>query len=102
MVAVAPDPAPWLLVVDPQRIFADPTSEWASPFFPSAMGNIRALAAELNLGLDDFVFVDDNPMEIDEVSSAARGGQARLALAGLARLVPEFEHAPNTPAAGRA
>ncbi|MBB5694915.1 polysaccharide biosynthesis protein [Muricoccus pecuniae] len=39
---------------------------------------------------------------IDEVSSAARGGQARLALAGLARLVPEFEHAPNTPAAGRA
>ncbi|HEY8610372.1 MAG TPA: nucleoside-diphosphate sugar epimerase/dehydratase [Roseomonas sp.] len=39
---------------------------------------------------------------IDEVSSAARGGQARLALAGLARLVPEFEHAPNTPVAGRA
>ena len=39
---------------------------------------------------------------IDEVSAAARGGQARLALAGLARLVPEFEHAPNTPAAGRA
>jgi FkbH-like protein/thioester reductase-like protein len=32
--------------------------------------NIRALASELNLGLDDFVFVDDNPMEIDEVSSA--------------------------------
>ncbi|SHJ30739.1 O-antigen biosynthesis protein WbqV [Roseomonas rosea] len=39
---------------------------------------------------------------IDEVSSAARSGQARLALAGLARLVPEFEHAPNTPVAGRA
>ncbi|MCR0981948.1 polysaccharide biosynthesis protein [Roseomonas populi] len=39
---------------------------------------------------------------IDEIASAARGGQARLALAGLARLVPEFEHAPNTPAAGRA
>ena len=39
---------------------------------------------------------------IDEVSSAAKGGQARLALAGLARLVPEFEHAPNRPAAGRA
>ncbi|WP_338664345.1 nucleoside-diphosphate sugar epimerase/dehydratase [Pararoseomonas sp. SCSIO 73927] len=39
---------------------------------------------------------------IDEIASAARGGQGRLALAGLARLVPEFEHAPNTPAAGRA
>ena len=39
---------------------------------------------------------------IDEVSGAARGGQSRLALVGLARMVPEFEHAPNTPAAGRA
>jgi O-antigen biosynthesis protein WbqV len=39
---------------------------------------------------------------IDEVASAARGGQARLALNGLARMVPEFEHAPNTPAADRA
>ncbi|MCT1384621.1 cysteine hydrolase [Brachybacterium sp. p3-SID1565] len=42
-----PETAPWLLVVDPQRIFADPASEWASPFFPSAMGNIRALAAHV-------------------------------------------------------
>ncbi|MBI0534840.1 polysaccharide biosynthesis protein [Roseomonas sp. KE2513] len=39
---------------------------------------------------------------IDEVSGAARGGQSRLALAGLARMVPEFEHAPNAPVAGRA
>ncbi|MBP0493972.1 polysaccharide biosynthesis protein [Pararoseomonas indoligenes] len=39
---------------------------------------------------------------IDEIAAAARGGQARLALAGLGRLVPEFEHAPNTPVAGRA
>jgi len=29
--------------------------------------NIRALAAELNLGLDSFVFVDDNPAEIEIV-----------------------------------
>jgi len=29
--------------------------------------NIRAMAAELNLGLDSFVFVDDNPAEIDIV-----------------------------------
>lgn len=31
--------------------------------------NIKALASELNLGLDSFVFVDDNPAEIAEVSS---------------------------------
>jgi FkbH-like protein len=32
--------------------------------------NIRALAAELNLGLDSFVFVDDNPIECAEVEAA--------------------------------
>ena len=32
--------------------------------------NIAALAEELNLGLDAFVFLDDNPMEIAEVASA--------------------------------
>lgn len=47
MDTAAPDPAPWLLVVDPQRIFADPASDWASPFFPSAMVNIRALATHV-------------------------------------------------------
>jgi FkbH-like protein len=31
---------------------------------------IREIAAKLNLGLDSFVFVDDNPMEIEEVSLA--------------------------------
>ncbi|WP_426954764.1 polysaccharide biosynthesis protein [Muricoccus radiodurans] len=39
---------------------------------------------------------------IDDIAAAARGGNARLALAGLGRMVPEFEHAPNTPVAGRA
>ncbi|MFH5923193.1 polysaccharide biosynthesis protein [Roseomonas xinghualingensis] len=39
---------------------------------------------------------------IDEIASASRGGQGRLALHSLARMVPEFEHAPNTPAADRA
>ena len=29
--------------------------------------NIRALAEELNLGLDSFVFIDDNPVEIEAV-----------------------------------
>jgi FkbH-like protein len=30
-------------------------------------GNLRALAAELNLGLDSFVFVDDSPFEVEAV-----------------------------------
>ena len=33
--------------------------------------NIRAMAAQLNLGLDSFVFVDDNPAEIDIVRQFA-------------------------------
>jgi FkbH-like protein len=32
--------------------------------------NIRAMAAELNLGLDSFVFVDDSPFEREEVRSS--------------------------------
>lgn len=36
--------APWLLVVDPQNIFAHPDSEWASPFFDAALANIQRLA----------------------------------------------------------
>lgn len=42
----APDanPAPWLLIVDPQWIFADPSSQWGSAFFPAAMANIARLA----------------------------------------------------------
>lgn len=36
---------PWLLVIDPQRIFADPDSPWGSPFFPAAMEHIGRLAA---------------------------------------------------------
>ncbi|MCH2488211.1 MAG: HAD-IIIC family phosphatase, partial [Erythrobacter sp.] len=33
-------------------------------------GNIRAIAEELNLGLDSFVFLDDNPAERDAVGFA--------------------------------
>lgn len=36
---------PWLLVVDAQRIFADPASDWASPFWEGAWERIRELAA---------------------------------------------------------
>lgn len=37
--------ARWLIVIDPQAIFASPDSAWASPFFPEAMASIRKLAA---------------------------------------------------------
>lgn len=35
----------WLVVIDPQVIFAAPDSDWASPFFDDAFENIRALAS---------------------------------------------------------
>lgn len=35
---------PWLVVIDPQNIFASPDSEWGSPFFAETMPRIRALA----------------------------------------------------------
>lgn len=34
----------WLVVIDPQHIFASPDSEWGSPFFDDALANIRRLA----------------------------------------------------------
>lgn len=37
--------AAWLVVVDPQAIFASSDSPWGSPFFAETMPHIRALAA---------------------------------------------------------
>jgi nicotinamidase-related amidase len=34
----------WLVVIDPQNIFASPESAWGSPFFSQAMSGIRRLA----------------------------------------------------------
>jgi FkbH-like protein len=59
--------------------FACFTANWRSK-----SENIRAMSAELNLGLDSFVFVDDSPFEREEV---------RAALPEV--IVPEF---PNDPA----
>ncbi len=36
--------APWLVVIDPQSIFASTDSAWGSPFFADAMPRIRSLA----------------------------------------------------------
>jgi nicotinamidase-related amidase len=38
-------PAPWLVVIDPQNIFAAPDSAWGSPMFSAAFANIRRIAA---------------------------------------------------------
>ena len=34
---------PWLVVIDGQRIFADPTSDWGSPMWPDAAARIAEL-----------------------------------------------------------
>jgi len=34
---------PWLVIIDPQRIFADPESDWGSPLWPDAVARIRDL-----------------------------------------------------------
>lgn len=41
----APEPGEWLVVIDPQRIFADPASAWGSPMWAGAVGRIVRLAA---------------------------------------------------------
>jgi nicotinamidase-related amidase len=38
-------PDAWLVVIDPQRIFADPASEWGSPMFADIVEPVRRLAA---------------------------------------------------------
>jgi len=35
--------SPWLVIVDPQRIFADPASEWCAPTFASIIDPINRL-----------------------------------------------------------
>jgi nicotinamidase-related amidase len=38
-------PDAWLLVIDAQRIFADPASAWGSPMFPGIVEPVRRLAS---------------------------------------------------------
>ena len=38
-------PDAWLVVIDPQRIFADPASPWGSPMFADVVDPVRRLAA---------------------------------------------------------
>lgn len=46
-------PEPWLIVIDPQNIFASEDSEWGSPYFAEAFSNIKRLA----VGFGDRVLV---------------------------------------------
>ena len=51
---MSPEPAPslpdlagaWLVVIDPQRIFADPKSQWSSPMFAEIIGPVHQLAED--------------------------------------------------------
>lgn len=36
----------WLVVIDPQRIFADSSSEWGSPMFDDALDQIKSLRSD--------------------------------------------------------
>jgi len=55
--------------------------------------NLKSLARELNVGLDSFIFVDDNPMEIAEVEANCPGVLA-LRLPEDTSKIPSFlEHA---------
>ncbi|MEO5662176.1 MAG: cysteine hydrolase, partial [Nocardioides sp.] len=38
-------PDAWLVVIDPQRIFAAPDSPWGSPMFAAILDPVRRLAA---------------------------------------------------------
>lgn len=40
----------WLVVIDPQRIFADPSSEWGSPMFDAALPQMKALRSGFGAG----------------------------------------------------
>ena len=41
----AVDADAWLVVIDPQRVFADPASPWGSPMFAGIVDPVRRLAA---------------------------------------------------------
>jgi nicotinamidase-related amidase len=47
--AAAPTPAgaPWLAVIDMQRVFAEPGSDWLAPRFAQIVGNVAELARAL-------------------------------------------------------
>ncbi|MBL9157119.1 MAG: HAD-IIIC family phosphatase, partial [Verrucomicrobiales bacterium] len=83
---------------DVDRVFAERADDllltkadfsgWKANWNPKSQ-SLRELAAELNLGLDSFVFLDDNPAEIGEVTANAPGVLA-LTLPENADEIPAF------------
>lgn len=57
------------LILTPQR-FAAQRVDWNSK-----ADNLQSIAAELNLGVESFIFVDDNPVEVAEVDQRIPGVQ---------------------------
>ncbi|MEO0459180.1 MAG: HAD-IIIC family phosphatase, partial [Cyanobacteria bacterium P01_A01_bin.114] len=53
---------------DDMRLSRDRIVAWRINWEPKSE-NLRSLAAELNLGLDSFIFIDDNPVECSEVQA---------------------------------
>lgn len=49
--------SPWLVVIDPQAIFAAPDSDWGSPMWAEALTGIRALADHFETHHDERVIV---------------------------------------------
>jgi amino acid adenylation domain-containing protein/FkbH-like protein len=83
---------------DVERVFAERAGDliltkadfsgWKVGWNPKSQ-SLRELAAELNLGLDSFVFLDDNPAEVAEVAANAPGAIA-LTLPENAEGIPAF------------
>lgn len=83
---------------DVDRVFAERADDllltkadfsgWKANWNPKSQ-SLRELASELNLGLDSFVFLDDNPAEIGEVTANAPGVLA-LTLPENADEFPDF------------
>ncbi len=83
---------------DVERVFAERADEllltkadfagWKANWNPKSK-SLHELAAELNLGLDSFVFLDDNPAEVAEVAANCPGVLA-LTLPENAEEIPAF------------
>lgn len=54
--------------------------------------NLRELAAELSLGVDSFVFLDDNPVEVAEVTAGCPGTLALTVPADAEAVLPFLRH----------
>ena len=87
-------PDAWLVVIDPQRIFADPASEWCTPWFAGIVPRVRELIAayEFLRRVDAKLILsylqDEHPQTITLVLAHMGAEQAAIILSGLA---PEMQ-----------